>query len=363
MTARDRTLRAQTRRIEESAQSEQLRRAIEQPALWAGNDRYKTLGAAGGVPVRGLKSNGAIAIGEPVQAGQGIVSGLPNTATQEALVPLIEGLIIDVSNLRNYRGLQEFSGDPNDEDSPAYPLFPYQMLSRADTAQLYYWRPGDGTNPGTWVEVTSSGGGSLVSTGSVSPSAAYVVDTDTDDWPNSQANIVDTQSALIAPYFAAILNITSPNYYYFKWDFASVPDTAAVSVIEISIVNSLGAGREMAAIAAIETAPVANGVSTAGTTLDQWIMAPETTLSGSTGASLARAPGSTTYEEILDAGRGEFPVPGSSTGPGTVKTFLRRIDVAITGAALKNFVLQLRSTSSTNPNAAFISCAASVTYQ
>ena len=33
MAARDRTLRAQTRRIEESAQSEQFRRAIEQPAL------------------------------------------------------------------------------------------------------------------------------------------------------------------------------------------------------------------------------------------------------------------------------------------------------------------------------------------
>ena len=144
---------------------------------------------------------GRLQIGEPVQAGQGIVNGVPDSVTREDLIRETDAIKRSLARLGNYRGLQEFGGDPNDEDSPAYPLFPYQMLSRTDTAQLYYWRPGDGVDPGTWVEVTSGGGGwSCFYNGSVSPSAAYVVDTDTDDWPNSQANIVDTQSALNLPH-------------------------------------------------------------------------------------------------------------------------------------------------------------------
>ena len=66
---RDKTLR----RVEQ-------RQAIPQPTQYAGNKAVRSLGAAGGVPFRGLGRN-ALAENEPVAIAQGLLGGVGDNST------------------------------------------------------------------------------------------------------------------------------------------------------------------------------------------------------------------------------------------------------------------------------------------
>ncbi|NEQ55189.1 MAG: hypothetical protein F6K11_34555, partial [Leptolyngbya sp. SIO3F4] len=82
MTARDRALRAIEARLENTNKAEEFRRAIQQPTLYNGSGRVKTLGAAGGVPIRGQLATGGLSIGEVVAIAQGVLRSDPDAVTR-----------------------------------------------------------------------------------------------------------------------------------------------------------------------------------------------------------------------------------------------------------------------------------------
>lgn len=152
MTARDRALAATTRRLETTRESQLLRRAIQQPALYSGAGRVKALGAAGGIPARKQNSTGGISVGEAVSAAQSVITALPDAVNRNTFETAINEVLAQVSLVRNFRGIKTFFGDPNDPTGVAYQSFNYQLLYSDDGA-LYYWEPSDGVNSGSWVPI------------------------------------------------------------------------------------------------------------------------------------------------------------------------------------------------------------------
>ena len=227
-------------------------------------------------------------------------------------------------------------------------------------ADLYSWSP----NQGAYVLAGGqTGGNGIISTGSVFPSAAYVIDDDTDPWPDSQANISNIVSILAASYSTLLVQLDSPEYLYLKYgeNFVGVPDSSPINTIDVIVSNSLLQDREMAAIVAIETVAVTDGVAQSGTVIDAFLMTPNLTQTGTVGANLTRIPNNTVYTEIRDAGRPSFPVVALDGITGSAKIFRRRINpVGMTGADIKKLVVQLRSTGTDPGNPVFISCAISI---
>ena len=219
---------------------------------------------------------------------------------------------------------------------------------------------------GAWHRISGDSIGNI-SSGEVYPVAVYEVSDDTSLWPVNQTSIVRPISILASPSAAInlgnLIQIASPNYFYVRFGakFAGIPDDAAISAIDVNLVNSLDNNREMAAIIAIEdNTPDIAGVSTTGTMVDAFLTGPNITTSGTTGISLTRQPGATSYQEILDSGRLSFPVPAFAANVGTTKAFrYRSFPVGLTGAQLKRLIVQIRSTGAVT-NAAFISCSVSI---
>ena len=160
MTARDRTLQAFTTRLDKTQEAERLRRAIEQPTLYDGAGRIRALGAAGAVPARLVNSTGGLSRGQPIQAGQGIISGLPDAVSQEGFQSSMQQIERLISEVRNRRGIQVFQGDPNDSanagENPAFQEFDFQALYDELNRLLYYWKASDGVNPGAWEKLRVS---------------------------------------------------------------------------------------------------------------------------------------------------------------------------------------------------------------
>lgn len=159
MSARSQALGSITRRLEQTQNHERLRRAIQQPALYDGQGRVLSLGAAGGVPERKRGSTGGLKIGDPVGSTQGITSALPDAVTRADLARQIERLELEISAIRANRGIQVFSGDPNASGAIAPQDFNYQALFDDTNSALYYFEPSDGTSAGLWQPIPTGGVG------------------------------------------------------------------------------------------------------------------------------------------------------------------------------------------------------------
>ncbi len=409
MVARERGLRSRGRRLENSRPD--CCDENNAPTTYATNQRIRPIGSSGPIPPRRI-GKASYSAGEPVGVSQGIVGGSKNFATQEDLTAAIDGLLRQLADVANERGIQQISGDPEDAanngEGKAYASYPRQFLA-SDNGAFYFADPGSATESPAWKGLLQIGvgvgapvapgvlngalyvdpvagdmytwnlinsvwngpiggggqGGGARPASTLYPSEVFVVNSDTSRWPSGQGDIVEPASILATPFAAglsggSLYSITQPNYLYLKWDFSDVPDSASVNSLVVTIANSLNTGSEMGAIAAIADNSQANQVSTSGTQLDAWIMGPGITASGSTGQTVARKPGGTSYRDILDLGRSSFPLPALGSTVGTPKTFKRKITPAsMSGADLKNFVVQLRATVAIAP---FISCYLDVSY-
>lgn len=151
MTAKDRVLASRNKRLQNTAARKEEQESSTPPAVYSGAGRYTPLGAAGGLPTRLNAATGALAIGQPIQNSQGIISGSIDAPTQDGLKTLLSTVSRRISEVRNSRGIQVFDDDPN--STPAYQDFNEQLLYWPSRQILYYWKAGTIAQAGEWVPI------------------------------------------------------------------------------------------------------------------------------------------------------------------------------------------------------------------
>lgn len=151
MTARRRIENLTRLRNDRVLRRTQLRQAIPGPTTYAGEGRVQSLGG-NPVPVRGSQPN-SFSVGEPVAISQGLI-GTSGNGTTGGLIEQNSRL----AHIANRRGIQLFSGDPNDVandgEGRAYQAYDRQLLyngSDGVSGGLYYHQPATEGNPDKWV--------------------------------------------------------------------------------------------------------------------------------------------------------------------------------------------------------------------
>lgn len=155
MVAIDRVRRSVNIRRENSFQSIEGRRSRTPEKIYAGNRQSRFVGATGGSVGRSRPKQTNQSIGEPVSSDEGQTNFVSGKDFQFELQRIFQA----IRRVANRRGIQVFTGDPNDIGSPAYQDYDFQLLYDELNTLLYYWLPSGGATDGLWELINISGGG------------------------------------------------------------------------------------------------------------------------------------------------------------------------------------------------------------
>lgn len=157
-SAKDRIRQQTDARLVRIQQRSAINQAVTSPTIYAGDGQVSQLGQ-NAVPVRGQGAQ-SYSIGEPVAIAQGILGGLGAAESDQDFLTQLQELTFQVQRIATRRGIQLFTGDPNDEDNNgenrAFQLFDQQLLytgSETDSGGLYYHQIATDTQEDKWVPV------------------------------------------------------------------------------------------------------------------------------------------------------------------------------------------------------------------